>query len=68
MTYSIEMVASIGNGMNSARVYELGEVPADAQLPTEYGNFRIRVFHEEETGLDHVALLLGDMGARTLCL
>ena len=25
------------------------------------GNFRIRVFHEEETGLDHVALLLGDM-------
>ncbi len=48
--------------MNSARVYELGEVPADAQLPTEYGNFRIRVFHEEETGLDHVALLLGDMG------
>ena len=47
--------------MNSGRVYELGEVPADAQLPTEHGDFRIRVFHEEETGLDHVALLLGDM-------
>jgi len=47
--------------MNAARVYELGEVPADARLPTEHGEFRIRVFHEEETGLDHVALLLGDM-------
>ena len=47
--------------MNGGRVYELGEVPADAQLPTKHGDFRIRVFHEEETGLDHVALLLGDM-------
>ena len=47
--------------MNGGRVYELGEVPADAQLPTKHGEFRIRVFHEEETGLDHVALLLGDM-------
>ncbi len=37
--------------MNSARVYELGEVPADARLPTEHGDFRIKVFHEEETGL-----------------
>ena len=55
------MVGLIGMGMNTARVFELGEVPADAQLPTESGNFRIRVFHEEETGLDHVALLLGDM-------
>ena len=55
------MVGLIGKGMNTTRVSELGEVPADAQLPTESGNFRIRVFHEEETGLDHVALLLGDM-------
>ena len=42
-------------------VNELGEVPADARLPTSYGDFRIRVFHEENTGLDHVALTLGDM-------
>ncbi len=48
--------------MSVPRVYEVGEVPADARLPTEHGEFRIRVFHEEETGLDHVALLLGDMG------
>ncbi len=47
--------------MNAGRVYEIGEIPADARLPTELGEFRIRVFHEEETGLDHVALLLGDM-------
>jgi len=55
------MSISFGTSMNGGRVYELGEVPADAQLPTEHGDFRIRVFHEEETGLDHVALLLGDM-------
>ena len=35
-------------------------IPADARLPTSHGDFRIRVFHEE-TGLDHVALTLGDM-------
>ena len=35
-------------------------VPADARLPTSHGDFRIRVFHEDN-GLDHVALTLGDM-------
>ena len=40
---------------------ELLDVPADAKLPTEHGDFRIRVFHEDATGLDHVALTLGDM-------
>ncbi len=55
------MSNSFGAHMNGGRVYELGEVPADANLPTEHGEFRIRVFHEEDTGLDHVALLLGDM-------
>lgn len=42
-------------------VNEHGEVPADARLPTTFGDFRIRVFHEESTGMDHVALTLGDM-------
>jgi GTP cyclohydrolase II len=32
-----------------------------AKLPTLNGNFRIRVFHEDSTGFDHVALTLGDM-------
>ncbi|RZD43937.1 MAG: GTP cyclohydrolase II [Methanobacteriota archaeon] len=40
---------------------ESSEVPSEAKLPTEYGEFMIRVFHEESTGLDHVALTLGDM-------
>ena len=41
---------------------EKTEIPADAKLPLKQGDFRIRVFHEEETGFDHVALTLGDMG------
>ena len=60
-TCRIQMSISFGATVNGGRIYELGEVPADAHLPTAHGDFRIRVFHEEETGLDHVALLLGDM-------
>lgn len=37
------------------------EVPSEARLPTEHGVFNIRVFHESDTGLDHVALTMGDM-------
>ena len=37
------------------------EVPSEARLPTEYGEFNIRVFHESDTRLDHVALTMGDM-------
>ena len=37
------------------------EVPSEARLPTKHGEFNIRVFHESETGLDHVALTMGDM-------
>ena len=47
--------------MSVPRVLEVSEVPADARLPTDYGEFRIKVFQDEENGLDHVALLLGDM-------
>jgi len=36
-------------------------IPSEAFLPTEFGKFRIQVFHEKQTGLDHVALTLGDM-------
>ena len=42
-------------------IIEKTDVPADARLPTKHGEFRIRVFHDEETGFDHVALTLGDM-------
>ncbi|MEL0182239.1 MAG: GTP cyclohydrolase II [Candidatus Poseidoniales archaeon] len=37
------------------------DVPSMAWLPTSRGDFKIEVFHEETTGLDHVALTLGDM-------
>ena len=39
----------------------IDEVPSEARLPTKYGEFNIRVFHESETGLDHVALTMGEM-------
>ena len=35
------------------------DVPSVAKLPTKWGQFDIHVYHEEETGLDHVALMLG---------
>jgi GTP cyclohydrolase II len=37
-------------------------VPAEANLPTVHGDFRIRIFNDSSTNLDHVALTLGDMG------
>ena len=39
----------------------IDEVPSEAKLPTQYGDFNIRVFNESETGFDHVALSLGEM-------
>ncbi|MEC7743694.1 MAG: GTP cyclohydrolase II [Candidatus Thermoplasmatota archaeon] len=49
--------------MNSkkVRIQETGEIPADARLPTDKGEFRIRVFNDSESGMDHVALTLGEM-------
>tara|TARA_B100001142_G_scaffold312711_1_gene348393 strand:- start:470 stop:1102 length:633 start_codon:yes stop_codon:yes gene_type:complete len=47
---------------NGFRITEREEVPADAKLPTENGDFRIRVFNDTISGLDHVALTLGEMG------
>lgn len=44
-----------------ASIIEKTDVPADARLPTLHGEFRIRVFHDEQTGFDHVALTLGEM-------
>lgn len=47
---------------DSIKIIEAEDIPADARLPTRSGEFRVRVFHESDTGLDHVALTLGDMG------
>ena len=46
---------------NGISLEEAQDIPSDARLPTSRGEFRIRVFHEERSGLDHVALTLGDM-------
>ena len=40
---------------------DYSDIPSMARLPTTFGDFMIRVFHEEETGFDHVALTLGSM-------
>ena len=42
-------------------ISEAKDVPPDARLPTAHGEFRIRVFHEDDKNLDHVALTLGEM-------
>tara|TARA_B100000963_G_C22342502_1_gene543600 strand:+ start:42 stop:674 length:633 start_codon:yes stop_codon:yes gene_type:complete len=41
---------------------DYSDTPSKARLPTTFGDFVIRVFHEDSTGFDHVALTLGDMG------
>jgi GTP cyclohydrolase II len=50
------------NFESNGNISEKSDIPADAKLPLKQGEFRIRVFHEDETGFDHVALTLGDMG------
>ena len=40
---------------------KIDEIPSEAHLPTPYGQFKIRVFHEENSGMDHVALTMGNM-------
>ena len=40
---------------------KIDEIPSEAQLPTPYGEFKIRVFKEQDSSLDHVALTMGDM-------
>ena len=44
------------------QIKEIESVPAEANLPTVHGDFRIRIFNDPSTNLDHVALTLGDMG------
>ena len=39
----------------------VGDVAPVAELPTRHGLFRIHVFTERATGLDHVALVSGDV-------
>ncbi|RJU91314.1 MAG: GTP cyclohydrolase II [Candidatus Poseidoniales archaeon] len=43
------------------RIERRTNVPSTAFLPTTHADFNIEVFHEDSTGMDHVALTLGDM-------
>tara|TARA_B100000459_G_C8576037_1_gene201010 strand:- start:637 stop:1248 length:612 start_codon:yes stop_codon:yes gene_type:complete len=40
-------------------------VPADAKLPTKYGDFRIRSYVDPKDGSEHAAIYYGDMNAQT---
>ena len=51
----------MSDAVTPLRIFEAKDVPPDARLPTAHGEFRIRVFHEDDKNLDHVALTLGDM-------
>ena len=42
-------------------IKEIEYVPAEASLPTDHGEFKIRIFNDASKGLDHVALTMGDM-------
>ena len=50
------------DNLDNIKLVESSSIPSEAKLPTSFGDFNIRVFHEESTGLDHVALTLGEMG------
>lgn len=39
---------------------------AQARVPTEHGTFTMKLFKEEPSGLEHVALVMGDIGGTTL--
>ena len=41
-------------------------VPADAKLPTKYGEFRIRSYIDPTNGAEHAAIYLGDMDKQDL--
>ena len=49
------------DNVDKIKLVEGTSIPSEAKLPTSFGDFNIRVFHEESTGLDHVALTLGKM-------
>lgn len=40
------------------------EVYAEATLPTRYGDFRTVVFREKRTGLEHVAMVMGEIAGQ----
>lgn len=44
----------------------LVEFLAEARVPTEHGNFTMKLFREKATGLEHVAMVMGDVSGSAL--
>ncbi len=44
---------------------EVTAIPADAKLPTKYGDFRIRSYVDPRDGAEHAAIYFGDMNDQT---
>ena len=42
------------------------ECLAQARIPTEHGVFTMKLFREASTGLEHVAMVMGELGAQAL--
>tara|TARA_B100000575_G_scaffold254363_1_gene223496 strand:- start:757 stop:1368 length:612 start_codon:yes stop_codon:yes gene_type:complete len=51
--------------MKKNRNMEYNAVPADAKLPTKYGDFRIRSYVDPIDGSEHAAIYYGDMNDQT---
>ncbi len=44
----------------------LVEFLAEARVPTEHGSFTMKLFREKATGLEHVAMVMGDVAGSAL--
>ena len=47
--------------MSNNEIEQYTVVPADAKLPTKYGDFRIRSYIDPRDGAEHAAIYYGDM-------
>jgi len=66
ITYRLEQGEAEGNDVNGELLIEKGET---VNLPTQYGDFRLTPFRQLSNGLEHIALVKGDIlpGEPVLC-
>ena len=50
--------------MSNNKIEQYTAVPADAKLPTKYGDFRIRSYIDPRDGSEHAAIYLGNMDSQ----
>ena len=50
--------------MSNHEIEQYTAVPADAKLPTKYGDFRIRSYIDPRDGAEHAAIYYGDMDSQ----